>query len=170
MWCPKCYTSDNNIDFHIYKPNDLFHQNEPNPSNIPRLQEAWAGKVRSKNAFQHGRRGDHLVIPFECDFCIFQKLKNHLPRLSNPQDVLLLAAIRRMNLDAFWSREIGTIEANAGRAERMINMASTLGLPGPFIRHSSLPLYDHCGYQVAVTMLLLSRRPGKHSTDYTQYG
>jgi len=134
------------------------------------LQDAWAGKVRANDAFQHGRRGDHLVIPFECDFCIFVKLKNHLPRMNNPQDVLLFSAIRRMNLDAFWSREIGTIEANARRADRMINMSHILGLPGPFIKYSSLPLHDHCGYQVAINMLLLSRRPGKYSNEYTQYG
>jgi len=90
--------------------------------------------------------------------------------MSNPEDTLLLATIRRMNLDAFWSRETGTIEENARRADRMIKITSTVGLPGPFIRYHSLPLFDHCGYQTAISILLLSRRPGKYSVDYTQYG
>lgn len=170
MWCPKCYTSDNALQFHIFKPDELCgHDGTTNVEN-PRLEAAWAGRVRPKNSFNFARRGDHLVIPFECDDCIFVKLRGKLPDMSSPQDRLLLGTIRRMNLDTFWSRESGTIEENARRADRMISICDTVGLPGPFIRNGMLPSYDHCGYQVAISILLLSRRPGKYSPNYTQYG
>ena len=31
------------------------------------------------------------------------------------------------------------------------------------------PLYDHCGYEVAITILPYSRRKGKHSKEYCQF-
>jgi len=47
-----------------------------------------------------GRNGDHALIPFECDLCIFRKLKKMNPVEGRPGDDLLLGCIRRINLDA----------------------------------------------------------------------
>jgi len=116
-----------------------------------------------------GRDGDHLLIPFECDRCIFIKLRNTLPNPSNPSDQLLLASIRRMNLDAFWSRESSTVKGNLNKVKRMLESSKLLGLEGPFKTQPPFPLFDHCGYEVALIMLLRSRDPGKHSTAYTQF-
>jgi len=124
---------------------------------------------RKTSDFSHGRRGDHLLIPFECDDCIFRKLRNSPPNPTLSKDVLLLACIRRMNLDAFWSRESNTVRANADRAERQIRLSDLVGLKGPFIQEDKLPDHDHCGYEVAVEILLYSRQPGRHNRTYTQY-
>ena len=137
--------------------------------NEVRLESAWGEKLRPISDFTHARDGDHLLIPFECDYCIHVKLKGVLPDMSSPTDKLLMCTIRRMVLDAFWSRESSTVKGNVRKAKRMIEMANTVGLPGPF-RVSSPPLpFDHCGYQVAIIILLQSRKPGKYSTSYTQY-
>ena len=80
-----------------------------------------------------------------------------------------MACIRRMNLDAFWSRERKSVESNADRAERQIRLSNLVGLDGPFIQKEDLPDFDHCGYEVAIEILLYSRQPGKHNKNYTQY-
>jgi len=74
-----------------------------------------------------------------------------------------------MNLDAFWSRETSTVLSNLRKAKKMIEVSELVKLQGPFPLQPPLPLQDHCGYQVAIDMLLLSRRPGRHDETYTQY-
>jgi hypothetical protein len=71
-----------------------------------------------------------------------------------PVDKLLLACIRRMNLDSFWSRASKTINVHRRKLEQ------GTGTPeGP------MPASDHCGYEAATQMLLNSRKPGRHSKD-----
>jgi len=116
-----------------------------------------------------GRDGEHLLLPIECEQCIFVKLRGHLPDFHAPQDRLLLACIRRMNLDACWSRETQTVTQNARRAKKQIEMCKLVGLDGPFVQIGDLPDYDYCGYEVAISILLYSRKPGRHDKNYTQY-
>jgi len=159
------------MTFHIHRPEELGANVENTISHIdePRLLSVWKGRVRSENAFKTARPGDHLMIPFECDVCIFIKLKGHLPDPSSPPDTLLMSCIRRMNLDAFWSREVSTVKSNTRRANKLIETSSIFQMPGPFFHQGPLPLHDHCGYRIAVSILLLSRNPGKHSSSHTQF-
>ena len=70
-----------------------------------RLADAgkWKGRKQNPNDFLEARNGDHLLTPFECDLCIFRKLRKQSPIQNNAKDKLLLLMIRQMNLDAFWS-------------------------------------------------------------------
>jgi hypothetical protein len=44
-------------------------------------------------------------------FCVFSKIRpGERPVLTDERDMLLLAAIRRVNLDSFWSRATGTVD------------------------------------------------------------
>jgi len=157
--------------FHIHRPEELGVSGggSNNGDDEPRMLSVWKGKVRSESAFKKARPGDHLMVPFECDVCIFIKLKSHLPDPTSPSDQLLMGCIRRMNLDAFWSRESSTVRANTRRANKLIDVSSIFQMPGPFFHPGPLPLVDHCGYQIAVSMLLLSRNPGRHDRNYTQF-
>ena len=169
-WYASCYSSNLTIKFHVYNPGG--EQNEGDLNNDPdqpRLQSAWGKKVRSKNDFHMARPGDHLLIPFKCDRCIFVKLQKHLPDKTATKDQLLLACIRRMNLDAFWSRESSTVKSNARRVRKMIELSNLVGLSGPFYYNKTNLEHDHCGYEVAIEILLLSRRPGRYSKSYVQY-
>ena len=74
-----------------------------------------------------------------------------------------------MNLDACWSRESQTVTQNAKRAERQLEFSKLVGLEGPYVQMGNLPDFDHCGYEVAIAMLLYSRKPGKHNKNYTQF-
>ena len=134
-----------------------------------RLTQAWKKLHQKPNSFLHGRDGDHLMVPFECDLCIFRKLKGHNPGLKNETDSLLLACIRRANLDAFWSSASSTVEGNMRKTKLALNFSSRLGLKGPYSQDGPLPNYDHCGYEVAIQMLMNSLNKGRNNPNYTQF-
>ena len=115
------------------------------------------------------RNGDHPLCPFECDTCIFRKLKKASPNLTSSRDKLLLAMIRRMNLDAFWARARSTVYQNSRRINQTLSFSESLGLCGPFEHDGPYPFNDHCGYEIAASILMHSRRPGRHDKSYTQY-
>jgi hypothetical protein len=104
------------------------------------------------------------MVPFECDTCIFRKLDPF-----SEQDKLLLACIHRMNLDAFWSRTLDTVNGQRGKLEHSMGLGQLVGLGGPYEQDGPLPPFDHCGYEVAVLLLLNSRNPGRHSKEYCQW-
>eukprot|EP00978_Attheya_sp_CCMP212_P015773 scaffold40823_cov60-Attheya_sp.AAC.1 len=110
------------------------------------------------------------MIPFECDLCVFRKLRYRSSDRTSPSDKLLEACIRRMTLDAFWSCAAPTVKGQTYNLKCALAYSATVGLlPGPYVHDGPLPDYDHCGYTVAIQMLLYSRSRGNHSTDYVQF-
>ena len=93
MWCGTCYSSDPTVSFFVRHLENEGAESEKEPSDRARLATAWGNKRRAPDAFLRARDGDHTLIPFECDLCIFHKLRGHSPRVSNPVDGLLLACI-----------------------------------------------------------------------------
>ena len=77
--------------------------------------------------------------------------------------------IRRMNLDAFWSRARLTVNENARRARQTMGFSKTLGLDGPYIHEGPYPYFDHCGYEIAADMLMHSMNPGNYAKTHTQF-
>ena len=111
-----------------------------------------------------------MITPFECDFCIFRKLRLRDLDRTNVQDNYLMICIRRMNLDAFWSKAPSTVKQNATLVKRMIESSAKVGnLHGPFERASPLPPHDHCGYHIAFLMLDDSRNQGKYHKTHKQF-
>jgi hypothetical protein len=169
MWCGACYSSNRSVLFHVKaraeeeaeRENDLHHQQK--------MLQAWGKKHRSLDNFPVGRDGDHLLMPFECNLCIFRKLKSCNPIPNNQQDTLLTACIRRANLDAFWSRAKSTATSNRDKVAFGIKMSTLVGLLGPYELDGPLPEEDHCEYEVTVEMLLHSRQAGTYSESYTEF-
>jgi hypothetical protein len=113
------------------------------------------------NDFLHGRVGDPLFCPFECDLCSFHKLHGEPPRPEDPVHNLLLAYIRRANLDAFWSRRPSTVAGLVRGFREQVDMGDILGLQmfepmGPFSRQYN------SGILAAVGVLMRAQRPGRH--------
>ena len=133
------------------------------------VDKRWKEKKINPMDFHEARNGDHALTPFECDFCIFRKLKGRNPNQDNHQDKLLLVHIRRMNLDAFWARARSTVKENSNRIKQSLKFSQTLGLTGPYEHKGPYPLHDHCGYEVALVTLMHSRRPGKNDKRHTQF-
>jgi hypothetical protein len=109
------------------------------------------------------------MITFECDLCIFRKLRGESPDRSNSVDVLLLGTIRRMNLDALWSTASATVHGNKDKIDMGLRLSGLVGLQGPYIHEGPLPDYDHCGYEVAAQVLLYSKREGRTVKDHVQF-
>ena len=110
------------------------------------------------------------MIPFECDHCVFIKITGRLANQNNDTaDAYLLSCIRRVMLDAFWSRARSTVASNTRLMREMMSMAANLGFDPPVESPGPLPSFDHCGYKVAIMMVAKSTRPGRHSDSHVQW-
>jgi hypothetical protein len=134
-----------------------------------RLRSGWKPKPSDLRKYSEARDGDDLMISFECDFCIFAKITNRLPVRLDSKDDLLMGCIRRIILDAFWSRARQTVTSNASRFREMLTLSESLGFDPPYDAPGPLPSYDHCGYKVAILMVAKSLQPGRHAESYTQW-
>ena len=67
------------------------------------------------------------MIIFQCELCHFRNLKECNPS-NTREDILLIRTIRRVNVNAFWSRESGTVEANRRESRKIVAVRNWLGL------------------------------------------
>lgn len=166
MWCPECYTfKGRSTPFHVA---NVFEDD----SDGPQVLDGWEEeKSKVKDKYMSARRGDHLMAPFECDLCIYRKLMGTDPDPRHKhRDELLFDCIRRMNLDAFWSRASSTVKTQARNTERGLKYSRRVRLEGPAQDPGPLPPYDHCAYEVAIQMLQASLEPGKYSLKHINNG
>lgn len=159
------------MEFHIYDRREANTQSQQlgNVGDEDRLGNLWRTKERDAGAFRHARPGDHLLVSFQCDLCVFRKLRQHDPCLSSPVDANLLACIRRVNLDAFWSRATSTVNAQRRLVERSVDLSRQLGLEPLFPNQGPLPGGDHCGYTVAIQMVYSSISQGRYSETHLEF-
>ena len=113
------------------------------------------------------REVDHLITPFECDLCIIAKLKNWHPIAQSEEDKKLVSCTRRINLDAFWSRAPTSVSNNLCLAKKLVNLPKTVGLNSHFLSHGPLLNSDHCSYQIPISMLSISTKPGRYDKSHT---
>jgi hypothetical protein len=111
--------------------------------------------------YLEARPGDHLICPFECDICNFQRMKGRTPDGDNAEDKYLIAFIRRANLDAFWSRRPSTVKGLNAIFSEQVAVGERFGFQmfeprGPFTRR-----YDS-GMKAAIGILVRSQRKGLH--------
>ena len=127
-------------DFHVADPENLFSEE----GDEDRLQAGWRTKESDKRRYSEARDGDDLLIPFECDFCVFAKITGRPLVLENisAEDVFLSKCIRRVTLDAFWSRARSTVAANTRTFREMIALSASLGFEPPYEPPGPLPSYD----------------------------
>ena len=116
--------------------------------------------------YRVGRDGDHLMgVPFECDLCHFRNMNRRDPISGSPKDDRTITAIRRAQLDVFWSRRPGTVGASLGRLRRDYREVHERCNVG----RALLPYFptdkvmDRVGMAAAITMLTASLRPGRNS-------
>jgi len=118
--------------------------------------------------YKVGIPGAHLSVSFQCDLCVFRNLYRRDP--SGEGDDMALCIIRRINLDAFWSREPSTLKANIGQLNTLITLCEGQGFSPHLPARGPFPVEDTVGYSVAFGMLAQSLRAGRHSRSYTQFG
>jgi hypothetical protein len=165
VWCGECYSSSETTLFHTASDDAIptAHDDED------RLTSGWRKRKGESNRFKTARNGDDLLVSFECDVCIFRKLYH---RESDPlctKDEFALSCIRRINLDAFWSRARATVESNTAKVREGLRLSTALGLSGPYLSPGPLPMDDHCGYEVAMQMVSSSLGAGRYSNNHKQW-
>jgi hypothetical protein len=113
--------------------------------------------------YTHGRNGDHMVTPFQCDLCHFRNLYYREPRVNAIRDINACVAIRRANIDAFWSRSPGTINNTRTGIKRMqVINENVFGLPDLLPNMGPHSLSDEWGMGLAIVMLEKSLDKGKY--------
>jgi len=130
----------------------------------------WRKNPADHSRYKCARNGDHLVTPFQCHFCHFQILTLRDPIPGDPRDGMLMCCLVRANLDACWSRETTTIDANRRNLAQLIKIWKQMGV----LPHVLPPLGPHApqdlfGMAAAVAMLSKSTQPGRHEEAYTQF-
>jgi hypothetical protein len=91
-WCGACYISDKTLPFFVV---------EAKKEEDERLVERWASKHQSLSAYLVRWDRDSSMCPFECDFCVFRKMKGINRQVGKIQDNLVMGCVQQANLDAF---------------------------------------------------------------------
>ena len=166
MWCGSCYCSDDEPNFFIATGDNP----RVGSGDEDRLLSGWAPRKSEGSRFRSARDGDDLLVSFECDFCIFGKLFDHVPQPArNAKDKFALACIRRINLDAFWSRARSTVESNTAKMREGLAISEAMGMRGTPKQPGPLPSDDHVGYEVAIQMIVSSLGAGRYSGTQKQW-
>ena len=105
--------------------------------------------------------------PFQCDLCWFRNLQLRNPVHNSHKDCMLLAHIRRVNLDIIWSRAEGTSYISAFNKANKISLG--LGLTPRHYLQGPWPISDEVGFQVAIEMVGASLLEGRNSQGYQQF-
>jgi hypothetical protein len=141
----ECYSTKNELGFHINKLTEEEETKSGNPRDLHRrVLRSWGRKAKSAGDYLKARNADSTLIPFECDLCIFRKLsKTSRPDSKNPQHQLLMYAIRHINLDAFWSRSMATVQGNRDNLKQGLAVSLLVGLDGPYVHDGPYPSFNH---------------------------
>ena len=126
-------------------------------------------KEKEEERFLCARKGDMLSAPFQCDFCWFVNLQQREANLASPADKLLMAYIRRVNLDIMWSREESTVASTLGQFCKGRDLSLELGLKPVEVPLGPWPVEDTQGFQIAIELLRASQRRGRNDRAYVQF-
>jgi hypothetical protein len=113
--------------------------------------------------FKEARDGDHLMITFQCDNCVFWLKRNRVAIVGNIYDELTQVCIRRVTLDAFWSRERSTVLANRREGVKQLLACGQISDENPYPARGPWAAVDVFGYNTACAMLIRSLDVGKHA-------
>jgi hypothetical protein len=107
--------------------------------------------------FRVGRNSDHLITPFQCDWCLFRLLTGRFPLATSRHDDQLLCLLHRANLDSLWGCETTTVAANRRNLNQLIRLLSDQIEVEPHLpRLRPFPAQDVFGVTAAVAMLAKS--------------
>ena len=160
-YCAGCYTSNNKTKFFKMEVPESLHPDAT-------TNAKWRHKKACEDEFEVARPGDHLLTPFQCDTCVFRRLHQRDPEPRSNSDNLLLAFIRRANLDAFWSRASGTVKNTRSNVQRTVESLSMFGLSGPFFDPGPSASHDSFGYETAISVLVDSQKAGRYCLSHKQ--
>jgi hypothetical protein len=155
-WCPGCYRYESKPKFWILEPQDADG-------------EVWYAKDKDKDRYMVARKGDNLLVGFQCDLCLFRTVTGRLEPTDSKEDQFILAGLRRISLDACWAREPSTAESMCRGVNKIIEEALMRGIKPPIPPRHPLPKEDVFGYGTALMMVWKSLEPGIYAHDHKQF-
>ena len=105
--------------------------------------------------------GDHFIILFQYELCHLRNLKGADPR-RGVEDVVLLRTIIRANVDAFWSREPGTVDETLREIRKLEVISRKLGVNDVLPAISTFPLKYTQEMGIVVCILIRSLDKGRY--------
>ena len=129
----------------------------------------WHQQEKFEDRHNHGVRGAHVCIPFQCEECWILNMEGR-DRLPDRDDLLVMM-IRRANLDAMSSRAESTIASHAAEVKRSIKLCEMVGKTPDLLRRGPMPVSDPVGMGLAVEMLIMSvvSRPRLKGQEFIQF-
>mmetsp|Transcript_12985 Transcript_12985/g.19314 ORF Transcript_12985/g.19314 Transcript_12985/m.19314 type:complete len:514 (+) Transcript_12985:1584-3125(+) len=159
-YCGGCYRAYEDFPFPIQKTLEEEEEEE----------NGFVTEETRKGRFLSARDGDHIMgCPFECDLCQFRNVAHRDVMWEDPDDIYMLACIRRASLDAMWSREKDTVEGNAYRMRLDLKKAmARFAIAALLPKLGNPEMEDKVGMGIALITLEASLRPGRH-TNHLQW-
>lgn len=156
VWHAKCYEclgKKTGIDFPIKEMED----EQGNP---------WYKQAEREDRINYGIAGAHVVMPFQCECCWMKVLEGRAPRVG---DELLVACIRRVNLDAMTGQSKDTIKQHVNRMRRVLNFSKKYGKTPSFVPRGPLPPEDRVGMGTGLDMIIYSLEAEGRNDPYVQF-
>ena len=129
----------------------------------------WFKQMQREKRLNHGVKGAHSVIPFQCEDCWIMNIEGR-PRLERLDDTYCML-IRRANLDAMAGRAAPNLTGHASSVKRTVNNCKLIGKTPSVPIRGPMPFSDPVGMGVAIEMLHVSitakaRLPRKTHIQY----
>ena len=129
----------------------------------------WFKRDKRAHRINHGVRGAHASISFQCESCWIMNLEGRLPVPGTDDAFIML--IRRANLDAMGGRAQSTIEAHAAAIKRWAQNCKLFGMTPPIPPRGPMPMAYQVGMAVAVSLLFnsLTAKPRLAGESHIQF-
>ena len=129
----------------------------------------WFNQQKEEDRLNHGYRGAHVAIPFQCEDCWMVNLERRLP-VAGLDDVYV-SIIRRANLDAMAGRARSTISGHVVATLRTVSNCALIRKTPTIEARGPMALTDLVGMGVAVEMIVYSMTaaPRIKSQPFVQY-
>jgi hypothetical protein len=114
----------------------------------------WYKHEKRVYQINHGVRGAHASIQFQCKDCWMINLEGRLP--ADGLDDAYIMLLRRANLDAMGGRAIATIEAHAAAILRTVHNCQQFRKTPTIPPRGPMPMSDGLGMGLAVELLFHS--------------
>ncbi len=114
----------------------------------------WYNQHAEEDHLNHGYRGAHVAIPFQCEACWIINLERRLPMAG--LDDMYVSIIRRVNLDAMAGRAKSLIAGHVVATLRSIKNCQMIRKTPSIEARGPMPLRDLVGMGIAVEMITYS--------------
>ncbi|KAL7526261.1 hypothetical protein ACHAXR_001401, partial [Thalassiosira sp. AJA248-18] len=113
----------------------------------------WHKQKEFEKRVNHGIRGAHVAVAFQCESCWLLNLEGRIPIGGAPMDDTYIKMIRRVNLDIINGRAQTTIRTHVSELVRTIKDCTSFGKTPAFAPRGPMPMKDTAGMGLAVKMV-----------------